>query len=199
MNQKGFFLVEMLAAILLIGLASAGLAAGFIQMLKSRDRIEKSFKNYDEFRILSLRLEKDVRNATGLTGYSFRAEEDEIAFPVLERDGAHFRILWVEYFLKNHALIRRSRELTSQLIKPDARERVLARNVHRLEFKFPYLGKEDEIAYESFWPEKPQGDIPRAVAMELVLGEKKFSFFKVISVPQGKWGHLEVLENAQGF
>lgn len=190
MNSRGFLLLEMLTAIILVSLAGAGLAAGFVQILKGHQRIETSFRNYDEFRILSLRLEKDARNAVSLAGYPFRGKEEEIFFPVLESEAGIPKLILVGYFVKGHSLIRSTRELTPKLEKPQAFERVVAGNISTLEFQFPYLGKENEIAYEPFWPEEPSYGIPRALRLNFAQGEARPGFSKLISIPQGKWGHL---------
>ena len=197
MTQQGFFLLEMLAALLLVSLAAGGLAVGFVQILKCQKRIEGSFKNDDQLRILSLRLEKDARNAVYAAGHPFRGKKQEISFPAFENVASAPKLVMVRYFFKDHELIRSIRELSPKLEKPEAVERIVLKNIRTLEFKFPYLGKEDEIAYESFWPEEPYYGVPRVIRLDLMPDDGGRPLFsKLISIPQGKWGHLQILEKA---
>jgi len=191
MTKKGFILVELLAAAVIFGLASAGIYSAFEQGLKAEKRIRQSFADYDPARIFFLRLERDLRNTAKLRDYPFRGKNAEIAFPVFSRG----KFFLIRYVLKKDELIRYEEEITQKLKKGPSGERALLRNLKSFEFKFPFEDADLNRSLEPFWLDEPYMGIPRGVKVEISLNQPGLlgglSFIKTVSIPQGKFGHAQ--------
>lgn len=192
-TRKGFILIEVLVATLLFSLAGSGLYTGFLQGIKAHQRIQESFQTYDPFRILFLRLEEDLRNTVTLKDYPFKGKSGEIQFPALLKEEKlkernETKPLLIRYSLKDHHLIRTQEEIASRLAKEKPKERILLKNLRSLEFRFSYEDPQEKRTFESFWLEEPYQGIPRGVRIRVE--RDKASLAKLVSIPQGRVGHL---------
>lgn len=193
-SQKGFILIEFLVATVLFSLAGSGLYTGFLQGIKAHQRIQESFKTYDPFRILFLRLEEDLRNTVTLRDYPFQGKAQEIQFPALlkeedKKGKKETKLVLIRYFLREDSLLRAEEELPPKLVKEKTKERIILNHLKSLEFQFPYEDPEEKSTFQSFWLLEPYYGIPRGVRVKLQT--RKAALTKTVSLPQGKIGHLE--------
>ena len=200
MKQKGYVLIEMLVATVLLSMAGSALCAGLIQGMKADRTIRYSWKMYDPLRSVWMRMDQDLRNTIILRNYSYHGKQDEMSFPVLvaEKDLKglkHFRLLQIHYFVKNETLIRSEQELSADLVKERPKERPVLKNVKTAKFSYPYLDERDKIEFRNFWLEKPYFGIPRAVKIEVETNMNGVLIAKLMALPQGRWGHDTENEN----
>lgn len=184
MNQRGFMLIEMLVASMLLSIAGAGLYTGLVQAIKTDQRIRHEDKLYDPVRIFQLKIEKDLRNAVILRDDRFQGKEQKIQFTILKQ----MKLYEISYEMKHKNLVRSEREITTHLVKEDPKERVTLKDANEVKFLYSYLDEEDKLAWQEFWIEEPYFGIPRAVKVEWKQAGESFS--KLISIPQGKWGRI---------
>ena len=188
LRTRGFVLVELLVALTLLSLAGTGMWLGFMQCLHAQQRIESNHRSQDPVRIFFLRLEKDLRNAVYLKDHKFHGNKESISFPVLQQGEGGRKLLKVSYYKKNQSVVRSVQRLSSQLVKEHPKEVVLIDSVSRFEFAFPYANADERVEYQGFWFEEPYFGIPRSVEIKITGNANAFD--KLVSIPQGKWGHL---------
>ena len=194
MKRKGFVLIELLIAAMLLSLVSTGLLAGFIQGLKAQKRIQEGYRDSDPLHLFFLQADKDLRNGVPLNEYPFTAKNGDISFPALETQAKEKKLLLIRYFVEGDMLKRSEEELTAKLTKEKPKEKVLLKNLKSFNFKFPYLDPKENVSYEPFWLTEPYFGIPRAVKMEVLLhgsGASPLSYTKLVSIPQGAFGHIK--------
>ena len=187
MNRRAFVLVELLVASSLMSIAATGLYAGLSQAVKMDRVVRNTAALYDPFKILWLRAAKDLRNALPLRDYKFKGKQDEMIFPSL--DGPD-QIIRVRYFVKEGNLVRSEEKLPEKFVKISLRQSVLLKGVERIKFEYAYLDEEERLVFEPAWGEEPYFGIPRAVRLEIKLKDVGNIFFRLISIPQGRWGHV---------
>ena len=194
MNSKGFTLIEVLLAAMLLALAGVGLFGGLSQGIKAERSIREADGVYDPIRTCWSRMEKDLRNSVAIRGEKVSAKEDEMTFPVLVTEMTegkkYFEIRKIHYFIKNGNLMRGEQKLSNQFMAESLPERVILKNVKNLKFKFAYLDPEEKLKFEPYWLEAPYFGIPRAVEIDAQLNASPQIFSKLISIPQGRWGHV---------
>lgn len=193
MNKRGFVLIELLVASTLLSIAGAGLYGGLSQAVKIDTNIKNTSALYDPLKILWLRADKDLRNTLTLRDYKFVGKQDEMAFPILNESG---QILRVHYFVKQGELLRTEERLPEKFVKEPLKESVLLKNVDRIKFEYVYLDEEERLILKPIWIEEPYFGIPKAVRMEVKLKTSQKVFSRLISIPQGRWGHVVVQEGA---
>jgi hypothetical protein len=192
---RGFILVEFLLAALLFLIVSAGLYAGLIQGLKTKKKINESFREYDPIRIFFAKIEKDLRNSTNLKEYPFKGKANEIQFPVWSPNAPQEQspILLVRYFVKENSVIRGERVLDASLSNPKERQHIALKNMKSIHFFFPYEDGDGNRKNEDFWLEDPYMGIPRVLKIEVLKDsvDKTALFEKNVSIPQGRMGHIQ--------
>ena len=193
MNRKGFILIELLVATSLMSIAGAGLYNGFSQAMKMDKAIHNTDVLYDSFKILWLQADKDLRNALSLRDYKFVGKQDEMSFPILNQSD---QILRIRYFLKEKDLLRSEEALPGRFVKETLRQDVLLKGVERVKFEYAYLDEEERLVLKPIWVEEPYFGIPKAVRMEIKLKSNPKIFSRLISIPQGRWGHVVIQEDA---
>ena len=193
MNKRGFVLIELLVASTLLSIAGAGLYGGLSQAVKIDTNIKNTSALYDPIKILWLRADKDLRNTLTLRDYKFVGKQDEMAFPILNESG---QILRVHYFVKQGELLRTEEKLPEKFVKEPLKESVLLKNVDRIKFEYVYLDEEERLILKPIWIEEPYFGIPKAVRVEVKLKNSQKVFSRLISIPQGRWGHVVVQEGA---
>ena len=202
MNFKGYVLIEVLVASALLALAGAGLYSGFSQGIRAERMIRNADAVYDPVRMFWMRLEKDLRNSVALRGEKYTGKKDEMNFPVLvaeiEKDKKVFSLRRLRYFLKNGALVRSEQKISNRLVPDLPVERVVLKNIASFEFNYAYLDEEEKLDFEPFWKETPYFGIPKAVQIKTRLTSSPQEFLKLVSIPQGKWGHITQENNLHG-
>lgn len=199
MNQKGYLLMEMLVASVLISMAGSGLYVGYLQGVKADRQVSESSKAFDPLRSSWMRMEHDLRNAAVLREHPFVGKKDEMAFPVLMTEMSRdekkiFKLFLIRYQLVNGSLVRSEQELSASLAQPEIKKRILLKEVKELSFSYSFLDDKEKIVYENFWLEKPYFGIPRAVKVRVQTGNLP-DVSKLIAIPQGRWGHLQIKES----
>lgn len=194
-HKKGFILIEVLAAGLLLSLAGSGLYAGLTGAVRTHRAIRESNAVYDPLRILWMKTEKDLRNAVVLREYRFRGGQDEIHFPVvrLEKEAGEraFQILLVHYFMKDGNLMRGEEKLPKSFVREPPFEKIVLKGIERIRFQYAYLDENEEPVFKPFWLEEPYFGIPKAVTIEMKLKKHPKTFSRLIPIPQGRWGHVQ--------
>lgn len=199
MNTRGYILIELLTAILLLALAGAACGSGIIQSLKIYKKILSSDAQTQPFHITKAQLEHDLRNAISLRDYPFHGTQNEMDFPILrfrlDREGKEIPEIYVVRYEKlNRDLVRTEQRLTTHLKREEERKKQLLRNTKTIEFSYAYVDAEKKMLFESFWMDKPYKGLPRGVKVKLSGAEKEV-FSGLISLPQGRWGIVK-LEDA---
>ncbi len=195
MKNKGYVLIELLAASALLSVVWFGLCVGLVQGLRAERNLHQSARVYNPVRVFGMKAEKDLRNAVNLQDFPFEGRKDEMSFPVLEtgrnaQGETTRRLFRVEYFLKNGNLVRREQELSANLQKLPASERVVLRNAGKIRFWYSFLNEEEKLEFHDGWSEKPYFGIPRAVEFEIKRNPDEAVFLKQIVLPQGHMGRL---------
>lgn len=194
MNSKGYLLIEVLIVSVLLALAGTGLYTGLSQGIRAERMIRQADAAYDPLRSFWRRIEKDLRNSVILRGEKYTGKETDISFPVLVSEirdvEKSFTLQRLHYFLKNGTLVRNEQKLSNKLLSEPTLERAVLKKIKSLKFKYAYLDEEERLRFESFWMEKPYFGIPKAVRIDVQLEQSPQVFSKLISIPQGKWGHI---------
>ena len=193
MNKRGFVLIELLVASTLLSIAGAGLYGGLSQAVKMDTSIKNASALYDPLKILWLRADKDLRNTLTLRDYKFIGKQDEMAFPILNESG---QILYIHYLVKQGELLRTEEKLPEKFVKEPLKESVLLKNIDRIKFEYVYLDEEERLILKPIWIEEPYFGIPKAVRVEVKLKNSQKVFSRLISIPQGRWGHVVTQEGA---
>ena len=186
LRLKGYVLIEVLVASVLLSMAGSGLYAGLMSGIKANRMVRESDAIYDPLRSCWIRIEKDLRNSTTLREVIFTGKEDEMKFPVIASAELHS----IYYFIKNGSLMRREQKLSNHLVSEDPVERVVLKGIKSFKFQYAYLDEKEKLKFQPFWPETPYFGIPKAVRIDVELQNGR-PFSKLIAVPQGKWGHVE--------
>ena len=193
MNRRAFVLIELLVATSLMTIAGVGLYSGLSQAVKMDRTIKKASALYDPFKILWLRADKDLRNILVLRDYKFMGKQDEMMFPIL--DGSD-QILHVRYFLKEGDLLRSEEALPERFVKQPLKQNVLLKGIERIKFEYAYLDEEERLILKPIWMEEPYFGIPKAIRVEVKLKNSEKIFSRLVSIPQGRWGHVVIKEGA---
>ena len=200
MNVRGYLLIELLVASTLLSLAGSGLYTGLSQGLKIERMIRKQDTLYGPLRICWLKVEKDLRNTVSLKDYPVLAKQDEMFFPagLIEKNktSVQLYLLHIHYFLKDGNLIRSEEKLPKAFVHEDPARRVLLKNVESVRFQYAYLDEKEQLVFKSFWLEELYFGIPKAIKIEIKFKEESKSFTRIIAIPQGRWGHVQVKEDS---
>lgn len=191
--KRGYVLIELLVAVILFAVAGSMLSMSFIQGLKTNKRIHEEFKSHDPLRVTFIQLERDLRNAVSLLDYPFHGKKDEIKFPGLlpeeSKEGKVTTSLYlIHYYLKNKKLMRSQEKLTAKLVSEERKEKILIKELSSFEFQFPYQDDDSKEVFEPFWLDEPYFGVPRSTKIKITTPELQLE--KLISIPQGKAGHL---------
>lgn len=186
MKPNGFLMVEVLVATALLSLAGSSVYAALSQALKVSKSIHETDALHGPFKILWISAAKDLRNAVPLRDYPFMGKQDEVAFPVFTEASG---LSCVRYFVKKGDLIKQRRKLPEKFVKERAAEEALVKGVEKLRFEYAYLDGEERLSFKPVWLEEPYFGIPKAVKVEIKLKNNGKVFSRLISIPQGRWGH----------
>ncbi len=184
---RGFILVELLVASALMSIAGAGLYTGMSQALKIDRTVKTASALHDPFKILWLRANKDLRNVISLRDYKFIGKQDETIFATLSESNQISRI---HYFVKDKNLLRSEEKLPERFVKEMIHRNVYLKDVEKIKFEYAYLDEDERLVFKPIWMEEPYFGIPKAVRMEIKLKDSAKVFSRLISIPQGKWGHI---------
>jgi len=189
--MKGYILIEFMVAAVLFALASSGVSTSLVQGMKTHARVQQSFRTYDPFRILFLKIEKDLRNTVELKKYPFEGTNRRIRFPAflsfVDEQGKDVqRLCWVEYEVRDKALVRKNKAMKPNFKEKEAEERILLQGFESFNFSFAFKDEDGRIVFYPFWEKDSYQGIPRAVKIET----KPLDFSKIISIPQGKLGWI---------
>ncbi len=187
MKQKGYILLEVLVASTLLSLAGSSFYAGLSQAVKMERAVRTMDALYDPFKILWMRSTKDLRNMVPLRDHRFKGDEDEMEFPML---GEALQLFSIQYFVKDGNLIRTQEDLPKKFVKDSPVESVFLKNIEWARFEYAYLDEEERLVFKPEWPEEPYFGLPKAVKMTVKLKNGGKVFSRLISVPQGRWGHV---------
>ena len=190
MNRKGYFLMEALVASALLSLASAGIFTGWMQAVKIERNVRETNALYDPFKILWMRASKDLRNTVSLREFLFVGKQEEAIFPVHGPSGVSL----IRYFMKDGQLFRSERALPEKLVRERPHEEVLMKGIEHLKFEYMYLDEEERAVFKPIWMEEPYFGIPKAIKIQIQLKNSAKLFSKLVSIPQGQWGHIVTSE-----
>lgn len=192
----GFTLVEVLLALVLLSLAAAGLYAGLSQGIRAERAVRQSDAVYDPLRSFWERFEKDLRNSVYLRSEKVMGKENEIIFPLLvsEEAGKKLGLKRIHYFMKSGTLVRSEEALSNKLVSAGASERPVLKEIKKIKFNYAYLDEDENLKFQPFWMDAPYFGIPKGVQIDIELKNSGHVFSKLISVPQGRWGHM-IAEN----
>lgn len=189
---RGYVLIEVLVASVLLSIAGSGLYTGLLEGIKANRMVRESDAVYDPLRKCWMRMEKDLQNSLYLREVIFTGKEEEMSFPVLvikeEKGEKRSELRAIRYFVKNGTLIRSEQKLSNHLVSENPVERVLLKGMKSLKFQYAYLDEEEKLQFQPFWVEEPYFGIPKAVRVDVK--DDSVSFSKLIAIPQGKWGRL---------
>ncbi len=192
MNPKGYVLLEVLVASVILSLAGSELCSGIIQAIKVEKKIHEMNAAYDPFRVVCVRVENDLRNAADLRRFPFKGKENEIELPVLisevKQETQDPEIWQVRYFLKGNDLVRSEQSINTGNSGNDSRP--VLKQIKSLHFSFAYLDEHENSVFRPVWSDSPYFGIPKAVILDIELKNGGQKFQKLIEIPQGKWGRI---------
>ena len=198
MSRKGYVLIEVLVASVLLSLAVTGLYTGMMEGSRAQRVIQETNQIYDPLRNFWRRLEKDLKNSVYLRDEAYIGKRDEMIFSVIqmknENDNKHFELRKIQYFVEDGVLKRSDSEISNRLVKEKTKEKIALKGFDQIKFQYAYLDEEEKLLFDPFWLEEPYFGIPKAVKIELTI--RGFSFSKLISIPQGRWGHIQSREKS---
>ena len=183
--------MEVLVASTLLTLAGSSVYSGFSQAVRIERTIRTADSLYDPLKFFWMRTEKDLRNMVSLRGYRFLGKQDEMIFPFL---GEASQLFNIRYFVKNGDLLRTEEKLPSAFVKKSPNTNIFLKGVESVRFEYAYLDEEERLVFKPIWMEEPYFGIPKAIriTVKMRISEKYFS--RLISVPQGRWGHVTAEE-----
>ena len=190
-KQKGYILIELLVAATLLSFAGGSLYSGFSQAVKIERKIRTEDALYDPVKIFWMKAEKDLRNAVSLRGYRFSGKQDEMIFPLL---GEAERLSEIRYFIKDADLLRAEEVLPNKFVKGSQAIGILLKGVESVGFEYAYLDEEERLEFKPIWMEEPYFGIPKAIQITVKMKNSEKVFSRLISVPQGRWGHVAIEE-----
>lgn len=190
-RSRGYMLVEMITALTLFSLAGSSLYNGYREGVYCYQRIDLSRKSYSAPKLFFIRLEEDLRNMAVLRDFPFEGNSREISFPAFLAEDANkdkngFRLVQIRYFVEGQELIREEKEITTSLIKPKPRKKILLKDAESVTFRFPYEDEDAERMFKEFWVEDPYAGLPRAV--QAAIKTSALETVKTVSIPQGVFG-----------
>lgn len=187
MNRKGFSLIEVLIAATLLSLAGAGIYSGISHAVRMRRAIYEMSVFHDPIQIFWEQTGKDLRNAVALRDYRFIGKSDEMIFPVLRSSTDLFR---VRYFVKEGALFRSEEKLPEKFVRETPLEECQLKGLTKCRFEYGYLDEEEKLVFRPDWSDDPYFGIPEVVKVEVTLKGSSKIFSQILSLQQGRWGHL---------
>ncbi len=190
-RARGYMLVEMITALTLFSLAGSSLYNGYREGVYCYQRIDLSRKSYSGPKLFFIRLEEDLRNMVVLRDFPFSGAAREISFPAFlpenaDKDKNGFRLVQIRYFVEGQELIREEKEITSSLMKPKPRKKILLKDAESVVFRFSYKDEDDERLFKQFWLKDPYPGLPRAVQAEIKT--PALDILKTVSIPHGVFG-----------
>lgn len=190
MKQRGYVLIEMLAACVLFALAGTLIFRGLIQGMKAEAKARSMQAVQMHMETFWMTAAKDLRNAVYLRDYFFSGKEREMTFPVfMSSPESECGLKQVRYSIQNGNLVRSEIKLPRGLDRSEPPGRTVLKGVKNFTIEYPYLGDKEEAFFRPFWLEHPYFGIPLVLKIEIVLKDSQ-RFERMIQIPQGKWGHL---------
>ncbi|HTL48649.1 MAG TPA: prepilin-type N-terminal cleavage/methylation domain-containing protein [Verrucomicrobiae bacterium] len=171
-NQKGFTLIEVLIAMVIVAVILAGLVASFQTGLAAFKRSEDYLAAGREREVFYLQLEQELRNAVPVSLYPFLGRPDRISFPARLRrytpKGPEEGLYLIEYQFRNGQLMRRETPLKKEgLRETEAAAETLFEGLREGRFSFLTLAESGPARWNGAWGGDIYPGLPRGVQVEL--------------------------------
>lgn len=206
-NRRSFTLVELLIAVTVVSLVAVALYSVFSNGLKAW-RIGNRDRSYARnLRLVSEKMDRDLRNAFQFSHIPFEGTEDSIMFAALvlvesdadediseseEEAAEHCAVGRIAYFYDSQkdALCREVKPFSEVFADEEVGEgEVLIEYVGDLELSYCYLDNATEnYKWKDDWETEEQDSIPQAVKIEMSFkkgSERKEDFVKTVFLPVG--------------
>ena len=185
-GNNGSVLIELIVATTLISLAGSAFHSG----LSHAVRVQKTLYQWDiedaDIRFFWLAATGDLRNAAVLKKHPFRGKKEKIEFPSSDES---VNVRSIVYEKKGDRLIRTQTPLPGPFRKGPVNEEIMISSLESFKIEFAYLDSDEHLVYKPEWPEEPYFGLPKAIKISFKKKDSQRWYSKLISIPQGKWGH----------
>lgn len=169
--QKGFTLVEILIASVILGVILVSLFTAFQAGLTAYRRTEEGLLENRGASIFFFQLDQELRNAVPYSKHPFEGTSEKISFPAWLKsytpEGTEKGIYLIEYRWKHGQVIRTQRKLTNKLKEKSAVTETVLDALLDCRFEFLKLSGEETLVWDKNWENNPYVGLPRGVRVEI--------------------------------
>lgn len=190
--QKGFSLIEVLIASVIVSIIMASLTLSLQVGLKAHSRNESYLMETRDQEILMMQLTSELRNSVPYSPVPFKGSENKLSFPTRLRAytkaGFADGLYEVEYRFASGRLIRSEIALKRESIKQSSlpSEEVIFDDLKESKFEYLFVTESGAMTWQGAWDSFGQSEMPRGIRLKMAghsLGESVFS--RDILIPQG--------------
>lgn len=188
--QKGFTLVELLAATSLLAIVLGSLYMSFQTGLAAYARSEKNLVEGREGDIFLIQLEEELKNVFPYFLVPFVGNQSSVAFPLRHThytsEGIEESVCRIEYRFEKGDLVRTEEVLKGGLKKKEEETETLFQKLEDGRFDFLYVDRSGKLLWLAEWNNEPYLGLPRGVRVTLagdVFGRKGKTL--EVLIPQG--------------
>lgn len=171
-SQRGFTLIEVLIASVILSVIMAGLYTSFQTGLAAFRRSEDYLSLGRDRDVFYLQLDEELRNAVPVSLYPFRGASDRLSFPArlsrLTPKGREDGLYLIEYRFRDGQLTRTEKKLKKEGLRDsDPPAETLFEGLRECRFSFLSLSEEGAANWGGEWKNQPYTGLPRGVQVRL--------------------------------
>lgn len=194
MKRKGFTLIELVIAILILAVVAVSVYGSFSAGVKAWRRGGED-RELQKIRIALLKIQKELRSSFFFSKAPFKGASSEITFPLAASGKDKDEIYVIDYYVTEdrHAglkvLMKRKALFAENRFSEERPMEEFIFSADSIDFEYAYGLKDGSrgIEWKDAWPES-QEKLPLAVKINFKLGADEDIYHKTIFISQGELG-----------